>query len=283
MLLKVVSKKSIKKLDTKKKKIISVDELNAYKVAYGKPLRTKEYFIYVGIPALVLGGLSFILVYYLLVGLILGAIGAVYGFKVILPKSVQKQYEAESFRQRNKFVNNMTQILTDENKTVIRGLSVAKERAEGEFKEDMDKLHARLYSADNSQIRKGYENLVKKYGDDVIFVQYLEQLETATIEGRTNLETLKDIKSYHNDMKKKQLSYESEKKAHMQNMQTLCALIIALIISIQVSYGFGQYVEMFAHNIIGWVTSALYMFLMTNYFKKFLSYIFDDSILEVEV
>lgn len=281
--MKVVSKKNIKPLGTKKKKIINVDELNAYKVAYGKPLQTKEYFIYVGVPALVLGGLSFILVYYLAVGLIFGVIGAIYGVKVILPKSVEKQYESESFRQRNKFANNMTQILTDENKTVIRGLSVAKERAAGEFKEDLDKLYARLYGADNQQIRKGFENIVKKYEDDVIFVQYLEQLETATLEGRANIDTLKDIKTYHNDMKKKQSYYEGEKKAQMQNMQTLCGVIVILIFSVQFSFGFGQYIEIFAHDIIGWVTSGIYLFLMSGYFKKFLSYTFDDSILEVEV
>lgn len=281
--LKVVASKKVKSLNTKKKNIINVDELNAYKVAYGKPLRAKDYLYYVGVPALLYAGVSFIILYYWQLSLIAGVFGALYGAKVFLPKSIEKIYADQSFAQRNKFINNMTQIMTDESKTVTKALATAGSRADGKFQQDISQLQAMLFGADYNQIRNGFKMISEKYEEDIIFIQYLEQLETAMIEGRANIDTLKDIKTYHNDMKKKQSEYQSKKQGHLRDMKGLFGVVIIFILAISFSFGFETYVNSFAHHPIGWVTGGIYMLLMANFFRKFSTYLFDESVLEVQL
>ncbi|MDM5335789.1 hypothetical protein QUF84_00565 [Fictibacillus enclensis] len=281
--MKVVASKQVKRLNTQKKNILNVDELNAFKVAYGKPLKTKDYVYYVGMPALVFIGFSFILLYYWWVSLLMGVVGVIYGAKVFLPKSIEKAYNAQSFAQRNKFVNNMTQILTDDGKTVTNALATANARAEGEFQVDIRRLEARLLGADNDQIKSGFKSLAEKYKDDVIFIQYVEQLETAMLEGRANIDTLKDIKSYHNDMKKKQTEYEVKKQGHLKDMKMLCGVVVVFILAVSFSFGFSTYVNDFAHHPTGWIACGIYMVLMLQFFRKFSIYLFDESVLEVKM
>ncbi|TRZ39366.1 hypothetical protein CEQ21_07335 (plasmid) [Niallia circulans] len=275
--------KNVKKLNTRKKRVLNVDELNAYKVAYGKPLKTKDYVYYVGMPALIFAAFSFLLLYYWWISLIMAVLGALYGMKVFLPKSVAKAYQYQSFAQRNKFVNNMTQILTDEGKTVTRALQTANARTEGEFKQDINELQARLIGADNNQIKKAFKTVEDKYQDDVIFTQYIEQLETAMLEGRANIDTLKDIKTYHNDMKKKQNEYENKKISHLKDMKMLGGVVVIFVLAVSFSFGFSTYVNDFARQPIGWITCGIYMVLMGQFFRKFSTYLFDDSVLEVSL
>jgi len=281
--LQVVTRRNVKRLGTKKKNVLNVDELNAYKAAYEKPLGTKDYFYYIGYPAILSGVFSFLLLYYWWLSLIFSVIGAIYGWKTFLPKSVKKNYEAYSFNERNKFVNNMTQILTDETKTVPKALHFASQRSSGEFRDDLTKLQARVMGTDNEMIKEGFRELSDKYSDDVIFVQYLEQLETAMLEGLANIDTLKDIKSYHNDMKKKQNEYEVKKQRHLRDMRMLAGVIAIFLLSITFSFGFDTYINAFARHPIGWVTCGIYMLLMLHFFRKFSIYMFDDSILEVKL
>ncbi|WP_077356087.1 hypothetical protein [Virgibacillus halodenitrificans] len=263
--------------------MLNVDELNAYKVAYGRPLKVKDYVYYVGLPALVFGIFSFIVLYYWWLSLIMFVIGAIYGIKVFLPKNIEKNYQTKSFRQRNKFVNNMTQILTDESKTVTKALATATTRANGEFKDDLNILQAKLVGADNQQIKEGFKWLLSKYDDDVIFVQYMEQLETAMLEGRANTDTLKDIKTYHNEIKEKQDEYERKKQGHLKDMKMLCFVVLVFILSVSFSFGFNTYVNDFAHHPTGWVSCGVYLLLMGQFFRKFSTYLFDDSIMEVKL
>nr|CDQ37702.1 hypothetical protein BN993_07264 [Virgibacillus halodenitrificans] len=281
--MQVVSSRNIKSLNTKKNKMLNVDELNAYKVAYGRPLKVKDYVYYVGLPALVFGIFSFIVLYYWWLSLIMFVIGAIYGIKVFLPKNIEKNYQTKSFRQRNKFVNNMTQILTDESKTVTKALATATTRANGEFKDDLNILQAKLVGADNQQIKEGFKWLLSKYDDDVIFVQYMEQLETAMLEGRANTDTLKDIKTYHNEIKEKQDEYERKKQGHLKDMKMLCFVVLVFILSVSFSFGFNTYVNDFAHHPTGWVSCGVYLLLMGQFFRKFSTYLFDDSIMEVKL
>jgi len=269
-------------IQTKKKNFININELNAYKVAYESKLQAKDYLFYVGVPAFGFGIFSFILLYYWWFSLFMIGIGTLYGLSYFLPKSIKKQYSDHSFNQRNKFINNMTQLLTDSSKTVQRALLTASERADGEFQMDINVLQARLMGADNYRIGDGFSELSEKYESDIIFVQYLEQLETAMLEGRTNIDTLKDIKAYHNDMKRKQNDYEKKKQGHLKDMKMLAMVIVFFILAITFSFGFKTYVNAFAHHFTGWITIGIYLTLMGSFFKKFSKYLFDDSIMEVE-
>jgi hypothetical protein len=267
-----------------KKKFVNADEINAIKVAYGKPLERKDYLRYGLIPGLIVGGFSFILLYLWWVSLILGIIGALYGLKVLMPKIIQRTYEQISFRERNKFVNNMTQILTNDSQTLLKALGRASDRSEGELKMDLKVLQAKLMGADHGQVLQAFKVISNKYRDDIIFVQYIEQIETASLEGKTNMDTLKDIKSYHNEMKKKKKEeYDRKKDGHLRDIKSLCIIVVFFILIIAFSFNFETYIDAFARHPIGWCTAGIYMLLMFFFSRSFANYYFDDSILEVKI
>ncbi|HDR7527025.1 MULTISPECIES: hypothetical protein [Bacillus cereus group] len=267
---------------TKKKKFVNAEEVNAFKVAYGKPLNKKDYLRYAAVPGLVTGVFSFLLLYIWWLSLILGVLGAVYGLKVLMPKIVKRAYERDSFRERNKFVNNMTSLLANDSQTLLTALSRASDRAKGELREDLKILMANILGADQTQVIQAFKNLSSKYHEDITFDQYLEQLETCVLEGRTNLETLKDIKTHHNETKEKKDEYERKKEGHLKDMKMLCGVIVVFVLAITFSFGFKTYITAFARHPIGWITSGIYMSLMFFFFKSFTTYLFDDSIMEVK-
>ncbi|HFJ9454055.1 hypothetical protein N7X28_26130 [Bacillus sp. SM-B1] len=267
---------------TQKKKFVNAEEVNAFKVAYGKPLNKKDYLRYAAVPGLVTGVFSFLLLYIWWLSLILGVLGAVYGLKVLMPRIVKRAYERDSFRERNKFVNNMTSLLANDSQTLLTALSRASDRAKGELREDLKILMANILGADQTQVIQAFKNLSSKYREDITFDQYLEQLETCVLEGRTNLETLKDIKTHHNETKEKKDEYERKKEGHLKDMKMLCGVIVVFVLAITFSFGFKTYITAFARHPIGWITSGIYMSLMFFFFKSFTTYLFDDSIMEVK-
>ncbi|PFT09229.1 hypothetical protein COK59_09005 [Bacillus thuringiensis] len=267
---------------TKKKKFVNAEEINAFKVAYGKPLNRKDYLRYAIIPGLVTGVFSFLLLYIWWLSLILGCIGALYGLKVLMPKVIKRAYERDSFRERNKFVNNMTSLLANDSQTLLTSLGRASDRSQGELRADLKILYASVMGADQEQVLQAFKQMSNKYRDDITFDQYLEQLETCVLEGRTNLETLKDIKTHHNEMKEKKDDYERKKEGHLKDMKMLCGVIVVFVLAITFSFGFKTYITAFARHPIGWITSGIYMTLMCFFFKSFTTYLFDDSIMEVK-
>ena len=268
---------------TKKKGIMDVAELNAFQVAYGKPLSYRDYGNYVGLPSLFMGLFSFALCYYWWVGVICAIIGAFYGMKVVMPKCVKRSYELRSLQERNKFINNMTQILTDERKTVTKALSIAKERTKGELREDIQILESRLQGADKFQIAEAFMDINEKYARDVVFTQYFEQLETAIYEGRNNADTMKQIKSYHNDVKRKTESFLKIKNGYLQDLKQMLFVVAVFIGAITFSFGFSTFYEGFAHSPIGWVFGGIYYLIMVSFLKSFFKHYFDDEIMSLEV
>ncbi|EMF0336543.1 hypothetical protein KCT23_002353 [Enterococcus faecium] len=268
---------------TKKKGIMDVSELNAYQVAYGKPLDYRDYLNYVGLPCIFMGVFSFSLCYFWWVGLICGVIGAVYGYKVVMPKSVKRSYELKSLRERNKFINNMTQILTDESKTVTKALAMAKTRTKGELREDIQILESRLQGADKFQIAEAFREINEKYERDVVFTQYFEQLETAIYEGRNNADTMKQIKSYHNDVKLKTESFLKIKNGYLQDLKQMLFIVAIFIGAITFSFGFSTFFDGFARSPIGWGFGGVYFIIMVRFMKSFFMHYFDDEIMSLGV
>lgn len=273
---------TVAKLKTKKRNRLDVDELRAHRHAYGGKLGRKDYFKYIGLPAFLFALVITLLLYNIWVSVAFAIIGAIYGSVFFLPKSIKKEYEQAGFRQRNKFLNNITQVLTDENHTVLMALSKVKERADGEFKEDLERFHAMLIGGDNEIYRTAVIWFGNEYKEDIIFLQYLEQLETALIEGKTNIDTLKDIKTYHNEIQSKQQSYEAAKVEHLKNMKIIAGLIIGLIVVLSFSFGFDTYISAFAHHPVGWVTSGIFTTINIFFFIQFSGYLFDDSVMDIK-
>lgn len=271
-----------KKVVTKKKRTMNFDELQAYRVAYGRKLGPKDVGTYVGIPTGMFAFFSFILLYNVYITAFCAVLGAIYGFRTLLPKIVKKQYEAEAFNQRNKFINNITQVLTDNSQTALMAIKKVTNRSSGEFQQDLKRFHAMLIGADNERIRDAILWFSERYDDDVIFQQYLEQLETSMIEGKNNIDTLKDIKTYHNEIRKKQEGYERDKNGHLRDMKQLVFITAILIIALGVSFGWKTYMEAFARHIVGYISGALYLTIMSGFFRRFVKIYFDDSVMEVK-
>ncbi|HDI3019235.1 TPA: hypothetical protein PL519_003479 [Clostridium botulinum] len=269
------------KIKTRRKGFMDVRELNAYQVAYGKPLSRKDYFNYVGIPCLFMGIFSYSLCYYWWVALICSFVGGIYGFKVKMPKSVKREYNLKSLAERNKFINNITQILSDESKTTIKAIGIAKARTKGELRNDIQLLEAKLQGADKFQISEAFNEITRKYEKDVVFTQYLEQIETAIYEGYNNADTLKQIKSYHNDILTETNNFMKIKEGYLKDMKQMIFIIGVFIISITFSFGFATYYNAFAHTFIGWIFGGIYYTLMIMFLRKFFLYYFDDEIMSL--
>ncbi|MFS0882745.1 hypothetical protein [Metabacillus niabensis] len=267
----------------KKRKTYSLDELNAFRVAYGNPLERKEIFSTLFIAFLIAGIYTFALFYYWWLALIVGGLGVFYAYRFILPDDVKRVYEVNAFRERNNFINNITQILTNPDRTVLEALKIVEERANGEFKEDLVVLQASLMNANKEEIQQAFQELGKKYEHDVIFDMYIEQLTTAAIEGRTNVETLKDIKTYHNEIKKRQDSFMNAKKREAYNFKFITVIGFVLIMAISFSFGWEQFVTVYAHSPIGWVTSGIYLILLGGFYNSFRKRLVDDNIMEVKI
>lgn len=270
-------------VQTKRRGIMDVQELNAYQVAYGRPLGYRDFLTYIGIPAIAMAGLAFALWYSIIASIICGVVGAFFGAKEIMPKSVKRGYRIKAMQERNRFINNITQIMTDESKTTTKALSIAKTRTKGELKEDIHVLEARIQGADRYQIADAFREITTKYEDDVVFSQFFEQLETAIYEGRNNIDTLKQIKSYHNDVLRKTKQYMKIKEGYAMDMKQMMFIICVFIGAITVSFGFDTFYQGFAKSFVGWICGGAYYILMMMFGKKFFLYYFDDEIMNMGV
>lgn len=267
----------------RKKRKLNLDEINAYRIAYGDPIKIKDVFKSVFLPFIVCFLFVFLLFFKWYLGLIGGLIGMFYSFFYILPTNEKRDYELKSFKERNKFVNNMTQILTNEDRTVLQALEIVKGRANGEFKRDLITLQTNLIDATGDSVQKSFKVIENKYQTDVMFSQYIEQLTTAMIEGRNNLDTLKDVKTYHNMIKERQAQFFIEKKQKQHDFNFMVRIALIFLLFIIFSFGVRQYIDNYTNGIIGWVTSSIYLFLISKIYHSFRKRFSDDSVMEVKI
>lgn len=280
-----------KAVKTKKKGQFNVEEINALNKKYEGDLTRNDYFKYIILPGLVGAIVAILFTYFWWLAVILGILGVFYGYKYILPNIVKQNYFLASLKERNRFVNNMTQILTDRSKTIINALQAATSRAKGELYQDLKTLQASLSGADKEQVAEAFKIIRIKYQHDVVFVQYLEQLETLAQEGKGvgtkkdeeggPLDTLKEIKSYHNDMMLLQFKFMSLKDKHLGDMKQLIFVVCIIMAALTFSFGFKTYFESFARSPIGWVTSLVYLTAMFMSINKFRKLYFDNEIMFV--
>lgn len=221
--------------------------------------------------------------YYWWLSLILGAVAMFYGYRVMMPQSIKRVYENNAFRERHNFINNLTMILTNEDKTMLKALEIVTERATGEFKEDLLDLQAPLHGATDEEIHSAFKEFGKKYKHDVIFDLYVEQLETATIEGRTNIDTIKDIKSLHNDLKMERDGFMKDKKRATYEFRFISLISLILIGACTFSFGWSQWVNVYAHRLTGWIALSAYLLLLGFFFHSYYKRLGDDKIMEVKI
>lgn len=277
---KKVKQKSIRR----KKSRMSAEEIRALRNAYDKPLTAKNYIVFAAAPALLFGGLLFYLTYVWWLGLIAAAIGVAYGLRIWLPKAVKRTYNIKSFNERNRLLNLLTQQMSDQTKIPKQILERVVSRLDGELRKDFFPITARIANgATNSEINEMFDVVEKKYKDDIIFSQYLEQIETNFTTGIDNLSSLKDMNGYHNDLRKQRDLFLGYKAKRLKDCFSLIVLSVLLVSALQ--FGMGNhdtYMKGFADVTIGRSVSVVYTLIFFGLTRKFEKIYFDDEIMEVK-
>lgn len=262
---------------------MNLDELNSYKTAYSKPLDRNDIIKYVILPGLVLSGFSYILLYSWIVSTVLFIAGALYGIKTYLPKSIEEAYHAQSYQERNRFINNLTQVMTDKNKTALQALEMVIPRAKGELHQQLIKLNAQIRTGSKESIAEGFIELADSHKEDVIFQQYIEQVETAVYEGHSPIGTLQDIKDYHNETVQKLKEFQRGKDSQLSDIKRMMLIVVVIILALNFSFGYSTYLNAFARTPVGWVTTGIFLTSMSVIFMSFFKAYFDHSITEVKL
>src|SRR5690606_34298034 len=106
---------------------------------------------------------TYLLAYYWWLSLIYGVGAVVYQYYRINTLNIKREYEERAFNERNKFINNLTQILTNPNTTTLDGLIDVKDRTEGEFNNDITVLLTRLSGATPTKVHEAFEKFKERY------------------------------------------------------------------------------------------------------------------------
>ena len=273
-------KKSVKK-EGPKKQGTQREMMTRYKTAYPLKYTIMKQLQTILIYTAAFSGFIMLLSGYKFLTLCAGVCAALYAIKVVIPYELRSEYETSSLKARNKFVNTITQIMTSPNRTTLEALSITVERLDGELLEDLRGVLAGIGSANASEIQDIFKAFGKKYEKDIIFNQFLDQLITALVEGRGNLDTLKNLKTYHNDMKKRQENYEAQKKKSSIEVYTMLGFIAGFVAMLAFAFGREQYLLVFAHHPIGWICNALFLVMEGSIYRKFYKYFRDNEIMEV--
>lgn len=269
----------------RKKVVMTIDEMNAYKTAYGNPLMKKEIFTSLFIPFMICAFSVYILFYYWWLALISGLIGSFYGYVVLMPNSVTRTYNQKSRTQRNRFINNMTQLLINDNETITTALRWCSQDliAEGEFKKDLDKLLIELMDSNTAEIKSVFKHFQKKYKSDYVFSLFIDQLITASLEGRADVGKFKELKSWHNDVVDQTNIFMKNKLEAQKNFKLTSYYPVGIILILTFGLSFEEFILYYAHNPIGWVASTLLLGLYAYYYNQFQTKLVDDEVMEVEM
>ena len=261
----------------------TLEEYSALKTAYGKPYSPKDLAITLLKPFLYIGIYTYLLYFYWWLSIIFGVVAALYQFRRVNILNARREYQASAFKERNRFINNLTQILTNPTRSTIDGLSEVRDRTKGEFKSDLTELLTRLRGASPSKVSEAFEKFASKYETDVIFLQYIDQLETAIIDGRTNIEMIKDIRELHNTVKEKRDFFLQRKEKRKKEFMNITNILLICVCAISFTNGIPTWKETFAHTPFGWIANTLFLFFIFLIFRGHLKRQEDDDVMEVSM
>jgi len=265
-------------------KVMSVDELNAYRTAYGNPLMKKEIFTTLVVPFMISFFSVYVLTYYWWLSLIAGILGVSYGFIVIMKINVERIYQQESRIQRNRFINTMTGLLANPNETVVTALSwCAKEIAKGELKKELDQLLVDLMDATPKQVQTAFNLLKEKYHKDFVFGLFMDNLVTVMLEGRTDIKKIKELKTWHNDVLEETNIFIQNKVLYKRQFKATTIYPVVVVGILTFARGIDAYLLYYAHNVIGLVCSAILLGALCFYFHSLQKNLADDEVMEVKI
>lgn len=275
-----VPKKNVKKAPKMHK--YNLYQLNALKGAYEEPYTLFDIFKISMIGAAFFAVISFLTFYYWWLSLTFACIGFIVVMVVIIPANTRRNYELKSWNERNRFVNNFYQLSTNESMPTISIIERLKERANGEFKEEISILHSRLATSSQENFTEAFREFNLPYKKDSIFMQFMEQVEVSVTQGRFSLESMRDLKSFHNDTTKASKSFLHAKTNYMKDLRFIFGMVMLFILVLTFATGFDSYIKVFAHHPIGWIVYGIWytylFFILKNYIKLY----YDDEVMEMK-
>lgn len=266
-----------------KKRRYTLEEYSALKTAYGEPYSRADLFASLFKPFVFIFAYTYFVGYIWWLSVIYGLLASLYQYRRINKLNMSREYQEKAFNERNKFLNNITQILTNPNTTTLDGLMKSANRTSGEFQDDLGYLLTELKDSDPRRVHSAFETFKVKYETDVVFIQYIDQLETAILDGRNNVEVLKDIRTFHNNVKKKRDFFIRLKSKRTSQFKQIVLILLASILAMAFSLGFSKYINEYAHTMYGWVGNNLYLLVIFMIFRGHLKKQEDDNVMEVSM
>lgn len=270
-----------RKLKTKRKKRYDINELNAYATAYGGPIGRKDYLMYVGLPAVVAAGFTFILYYSIIVSIVAFVVGVLYGLWFMLPNMTRRKYFLASLYERGRYVRLLTQIATNKDKSMLTVLYEATERLNknGELYKEMMDLVANIgtdITQENVQFQ--FKIIRDKYVIDPTFCQFLEQVETGLLNGNNNVDTLQEIEFYHSENRRNLENFIKIKDSHIGGYKSIVGLVIFLTVIASYSIGIQDYIAGFSRTWVGAVFGGIFLGGNVFFFMQIMKFYFDDDV-----
>lgn len=276
-----MKKSELKKVKKRSKGRLSIHEINTIQTAYFKKFTALDYIQITIAPALTFAFMTYFLAHYIPATIVAAVVGILFGLFKQLPLQVKKNYYYRSYVERNRFLNNFTQLIINENLPLLDVLEKIIPRLSGELYNDLTILLARITTADSKMASEAFKDLANKYEDDVVFAQYIEQIETVFIEGHRNIETFKELKKQHNLFLEKLQGFQKDKEEYNGTFVSI-ALLVVIVLAVSIfGLGIPKYLEAFAHTTVGAVCIGLYLLILYVLYSKSIDYIYDDSISKI--
>lgn len=207
------------------------------------------------------------------------AIAAFYIYRKILPMGINANYHRKAETERNKFINIVTQGLTTKDANVLAVLRRAAEKAEGEFQKDLMSLLAVLVSSpDRAEQHRAFEDISKKYENDIYFGLFMEQVETVYYESLQHIDAFREFKNSHNLLLLKQKEFIRKKKQAQIQLISILVLSLATSVICLYSSGYQSFLKVYANSMGGEVMSTLYLLALALIINGFYNHFYDDVI-----
>lgn len=262
----------------------TIQDLNAWEQAYGHQLTNGRRFQKILPYVLSVTAFATLLFWRVPITILAFVVSTFLCWSSLLAKETYISYVRASYSERNRIVNLLTQALSGGDATLFNALKQTVPSMQGELKHEFQILSGLLArSATNDEIHDWFVNEISKYRDDVIFGQYLEQLETMSQEGTYSVDTFINLSRYHNDLYQKQLSYITAKENSKHEVFVIVALVFGLITGLALigmgqGSGWNQWVKIYAHSVIGNGFSIAFIIIYSMIMKKFMNIYYDESI-----
>ncbi|WP_144514848.1 hypothetical protein [Bacillus pumilus] len=265
------------------RKVMSIDEINAYRKAYGEEIGKKELFTTMVVPFFVCFSVVMILFYYWWLALIGGCIGSAYGYIVLIRNNAQREYIQEARVQRNRFILNMTDLLKNKNKSVLEALEwVSEQVLEGEIKSDVDKLTAKLKTATLEKRRQAFDEFAEKYEADFVFSLFINTISVIAELGRIDMEQTNILADWHNEIMAETNELKKSKELFKKQFKMTSIYNLSVIGILTFAMGFNGYLLYYAHNPIGWVSSTIVLAAAAYHFNSFQHRLMDDEVTQIK-